>query len=408
MRLWLLLFLVGLPAAAQAQDRRPAVSGDRPVAASGFQVSVFARGVGSIEAMAVHGPSGDVLAIDSARGRVLRLRDRNKDGISEIKSTWLSGFDRPSGIAVGDDRIFIADARGVWHAPSGGGLTARAPAVLLADMTKVKTAPMPRPLALLDDGKTLLVGLSALSARDEEAAPAGSVIAVDTHTGRASVYASGLRSVTALSVSKDGKVAALVDESPPAADYVALIEKGGFYGWPYAYGSQTPVVGLARRDPYKVATMRAPLFTLGDKNAGTALLMPWGSGGGGPGTGDITLIAGERSLNILLYNPATAMLGDEEASPDEMLSGFGSSRGAMWGEPSALVYDGFGGLLVGDRFAQTVWRVSGSAPKIAPLPPVEAEPDLTPDAPQDLTPDVKKPLKFRSQTGGARPVGEDR
>lgn len=91
-----------LTGGAAAQDRRAAVAADRPVAALGFTVEVFARGVGTVEAMAVHKQSGDVFSVDGTRGRILRLRDRNSDGVSEMKSTYLSGFDRPSGIAISD------------------------------------------------------------------------------------------------------------------------------------------------------------------------------------------------------------------------------------------------------------------------------------------------------------------
>ena len=406
-----LIAVLALP--ASAQDRRAAVSGDRPVTAQGYQVSVFAKSIGQVEAMALHDPSGDLLVLDSARGRVLRLRDRNKDGISEMKSTWLSGFDRPSGIAVGDGRVFIADARGLWHAPIAGGLTARAPAALLADLTKVKTAPMPRPLALTDEGKTLLAGLSALSERSEEPLPAASIIAVDTQSGRASVWASGLRSVTALSVSQDGKVAAIVQENPPAPDYVAFIEKGGFYGWPYAYGRQTAAPDMGRGDPYKVATMRSPLFTLGVQRAGTGLLLPGSSGDKGLSeiSEKIVTIMGERSPNVLTISGAQAVTGGDISKETALLSGFATARGTAWGEPSALVYDGYGGLLVGDRFAQTVWRISVSAPKpekpvATPEPEPVADALLPPEAEEE--PENKKPQKFRSQIGGARPVGEDR
>ncbi len=405
---------------ASAQERRTAVKSDRPVAAAGYDVGVYARGVGVIEAMAVHAESGDILSVDSARGRVLRLRDRNGDGISEIKSTYLSGFDRPSGIAIFGKTVFISDAGGIWSAALTPGLTARAPATRLADLTKVKTAPMPRPITVIDDGKALLVGLGAMSARKDEPLPAASLIKVDTQTGRAMLFASGLRRVTALRMTAGGKVAALVSEAAPAPDYFALINEGEFYGWPYGYGAQVPVPGQTRKDPYKIAAMRPPLFDLQAGRAGTGVILPGDLGDAVPADlqGKMMLIKGERSLSVSAFDFGAAMLSFDDAEQVTLLSGFATERGAAWGQPSALAVDTSGGILVADRWSETIWRITQASPE--PEAPENTEPDLAQaddkdgreetDAEKvggkksdDAADETDKPLTFRTQNGRTRP-----
>lgn len=403
----------GLTAYADpAVQRRAATSSDVPVAGDGYAVNAFARGVGAARALAVHAPSGDVLVLDGARGRVLRLKDRNRDGISEMKSTYLSGFDRPSGMTLSETHIYISDAAGVWRAPLSAGLTARTPATLLADLSKVDTAVTPRPLALIEEGKALLIGLGAKSAREQEPAPAASLVRIDIATGRAALYAGGLRRVMALRAAPEGKVAALISESAPAPDYFTLIDKGGFYGWPYAYGEQVPIAGQARKAPYKIAGMRAPLLSFDGKTVGADMLMPWETRAAGAAAGlagKSILIIGEgrpnlRGPNVIAMDLAGGILGGEGAAGAPILSGFAPPRGSIWGQPSALAISPTGALLVADRWSETIWRVT-TAPIITE-PEIEKEAEPEPKVEPEKADDA--PVKFRSQTGRTRPLGEDR
>lgn len=396
--LFIALCALCLPAPAPAFGQ----TAGRAVPAEGLAVNEFAKGLGAVEAIAVHAPSGDVFALDSRRGRVLRLRDRTGAGQSQMKSTYLSGFDRPSGLAITDTRIFVSDAAGIWTATLTGGLAARKPARLLADLTRVETAVIPRPIAVTAGGESLLIGLGALTDRSNESAPAASVVKVDIATGKASLYASGLKQVTALQVLKDGKVAALVSEEAPAPDYMALISQGGFYGWPYAYGAQVPVAGTSAKDPYKIITMREPLFDLGARKAGTAFLMPNDNVAAPQMTGRMIAIVGERSLNITAIDLSSAVLGSDALSPALVLGGFQPDRARAWAEPSALAFDTRGALLVGDRLTGTIWRVT-QAPVV-----IESEPQIPdPEIVDEAKPVEDEPVTFRTQNGRTRQKDKD-
>lgn len=103
--------------------------GARPKAPPGFRVSAFARGLAGPRSLAVL-PNGDVLVAEtraapaqaaevstgggSGMDRVTLLRDADRDGVAEQQFTLIEGLDRPSGILLRRDRLYVAGADAVW------------------------------------------------------------------------------------------------------------------------------------------------------------------------------------------------------------------------------------------------------------------------------------------------------
>ena len=390
-----------------------------PLAGQGLEVSAYVNGLGEISALAFEPQTGDVFALDQSRGRVIRLRDRRGDGRLDLKSTYVSGFHQPSGLAVGAAYIYVADVKGVWQIALTKGLSQSTPARLLADLTKLPVSPAAlRPLALSPDQTLVYVGLGTKQERAEVPAPLASIVKVDTRTGRASIHATGLRHVTALSMSSMGKLAANVDETLPASDMIVMPVADGFYGFPYAHGDQQPVDGLARQARYQVAKTIAPLVPFtpaqnSDRQIGSALLMPW----------DLSRLdawpevyagqalvafAGSRPRIESLDLAGLAFEDSVDAMPLVILDGFSSSRGQVYGQPTAMTVDGGGGLLVADSMSGTIWRLKPAAPILKNLPTVNGPlpTDLAQDKadPQDVAteePVLESPRTFRR--GGSVP-----
>ncbi len=385
-----------------------------PLPAPGYQVSLFARKVGVVEAMAGH-HTGDIFSLDAARGRVLRLRDRNRDGALDIKSTYLDGFTRPTGIAIIGDSLFVADSNAVWRVPISSGMIASAPAALLADLSKTKTAPFPRPLEPSPDGQALYLGLAALAPRALESPPAASIVTINVTTGNAALYASGLRRVQALSVSPSGQVYALVSESAPARDYIAKVEKDSFHGWPYAHGDHVIAKGFGEGEVERLSAMTPPLLALGDKDMGVDFLMPWELGRGELGRGEreggkpanrpranvrinsrnkaaappdsapataralIAYACNASSRIISEIDMADVSYGSGSGNPRERLMGTTNRRGICSNSAGALAVDASGAVLLADKGSGTIWRISK-----APKPIVELEPKPEPETKAEL------------------------
>jgi glucose/arabinose dehydrogenase len=109
--------------------------GARPKAPPGFRVAAFARGLAGPRSLAVL-PNGDVLVAEagarpapppglaqavevstglgSGADRVTLLRDADRDGVAEQQFTLIDGLDRPSGILLRRDKLYVASADAVW------------------------------------------------------------------------------------------------------------------------------------------------------------------------------------------------------------------------------------------------------------------------------------------------------
>jgi len=385
-----------------------------PEAGEGLVVTPYVTSVGNITVLLYDQESRDVLALDTDRGRVLRLRDRDSDGTLDLKSTYASHFTAPTGMALSGGMLYIADTRGVWKLPFTQSLASTQPPQLLADLSKLPEKATGRKLAVLPDGKSLLLSIGVTGDRSEVAPPLASLLTIDTVTGRAKIYARGLRDITALSVSEGGKIAALVNETQPAFDYLAMVESEGFYGYPYAHGNAQPIAGLARKAPYKAASMRAPLAMFEGDGLGETLLMPWDAARlkTFPKTYDGRALIIFRAPNprIEAVDLAGLAFENDSAQPLSVLGGFTGFRGHVYGAPSAMGIDHAGGLLVADGQNGMIWRIS-AAPILKVMPDIEEEPEpednsdpAEDETPPSLLPEEtveEEPLKFRR--GGTRP-----
>jgi glucose/arabinose dehydrogenase len=118
--------------------------GTRPKAPPGFGVSAFARGLAGPRSLAVL-PNGDVLVAEtgggpaqavaattargSGAGRVTLLRDADRDGVAEQQFTLIEGLERPCGLLLRRDRLYVAGAEALWSFS------------FLVGQTRVNTAP---------------------------------------------------------------------------------------------------------------------------------------------------------------------------------------------------------------------------------------------------------------------------
>lgn len=385
-----------------------------PEAGEGLVAAPYVTSVGNITVLLYDEESRDVLALDTDRGRVLRLRDRDGDGTLDLKSTYASQFTAPTGMALSGGTLYVADTRGVWKLPLTQSLASTQSPQLLADLSKLPAKATGRRLAVMPDGKSLLLSIGVIGERTETASPLASLLSIDTVTGRAQIYARGLRDISAMSVSGGGKITALVNEVEPASDYLTFVESEGFYGYPYAHGNAQPIASLARKAPYKAASMRVPLAVFDGEVLGEALLMPWD-------TARLKFFPQRYHGRALLIFSAPrpridavdlAGLAFENTSSESLsvLSGFTGFRDTIYGVPSAMGIDHAGGLLVADGQNGMIWRVS-AAPILEVVPDIEEGPKSEDDSdpaedetPPSLLPEErveKEPLKFRR--GGTRP-----
>lgn len=100
------------PFATESASKRPQVVAipQNPVlrVPSGFTVNVYADGLDAPRWLALT-PDGDVLVTETRQNRIRLLRDRNGDGVADVRKTFASsqnGLNIPFGMAFGGNSFF--------------------------------------------------------------------------------------------------------------------------------------------------------------------------------------------------------------------------------------------------------------------------------------------------------------
>ncbi|WP_299904441.1 sorbosone dehydrogenase family protein [uncultured Paracoccus sp.] len=373
--------------------------GHKPQTAPGLKVNAFAEGLAHPRWIEVL-PNGDVLvaealqeerpprdlmdramvgtmkraaAVGKSANRISLWRDRDGDGVAEIRHDFLTGQRQPFGMALVDGTFYVGNTDGIVAFPYAEG----------ADRIEGKGRKLvdfkpgghwTRSLIVSPDRQRIYAGVGSLSnigdqgmAEEEGRA---SIWELDPASGQAREFATGLRNPVGLAWEpqtgalwtvvneRDG----LGDETPP--DYLTSVKDGGFYGWPYSYWGQT-VDDRVAQDAALVARAITPDYALGGHTASLGLC--WMPEGTLPGFGAGMVIGQHGSWNRstlsgykLIFVPFAG--GRPSGPPRDILSGF-LSPDEKWsyGRPVGVVVGPDGkSLLMADDVGNVIWRVTGA------------------------------------------------
>ncbi|MCE7998926.1 MAG: sorbosone dehydrogenase [Rhodobiaceae bacterium] len=364
------------PYATKSVGNRPVVI-DRPAGAQlrvpeGFEVSLFADGLQHPRGMVV-APDGAVFITEANVGQVTRLADLDGDGRIDTKTVFARDFRLPSGIAIHEGDLYIADERAVWWLGSVEGrdiAEGRRP-ITRAGALGDAGGHWTRMLRFAPDGKSFFVSVGSESNVNEEPQPRASIQRFDLESGAQTVFASGLRNPIGLAFypgsarlftvvnERDG----LGDELVP--DYLTEVTESGFYGWPYAYlGSNAdPKFGEIRPD--LVATTLKPDVLFAAHSAALDLVFYDGTLFPATYHGD-AFVAFHGSWNASEptgYKVVRVPFKDGEpvGTYETFVAGFwteGDTPARVWGRPAGLTLTQDGHLLVADDEGGTIWKVS--------------------------------------------------
>ena len=394
------------PSASNPPDYAPVPEGAPLRLPPGFSANRFAHGLDHPRWLAV-APNGDVFLAESGAGKVTVLRDADGDGAAEARATFASGLAEPHGMAFQGGFLYVADTEAVWR-------FAWRPGQLEAAAAKERVTPegalgdarghSSRTLALHPDGARLYVGIGSSGNLLEDPEPRATVreIGIDGSGGRS--FATGLRNPVGLAFrpgteelwtvvnERDGMGEELVP------DYLARLQEGGFYGWPYAYLGPNPQPGFAERRPDLVGKTLPPDLLFRSHSAplglafydgaafpaeyrGNAFVALHGSWNAAEPRGYFVArvpFEGGRPVGHYEVFASGFVVGTAETSLlhagwDVLATGFseralknlkrslalGARNPALvWGRPAGLAVAKYGSLLIADDVARVVWRVS--------------------------------------------------
>jgi len=344
---------------------------------AGFDVQEFASGFERPRYM-ILGPSGEILMSDSTRpGRVYALVDRNRDNrISEDeKKEILNGLDRPFGLALWKDYLYVAETTSVKrYRYDSKKLEASQPEEIVP-LKEAATGHWTRTILFDRKGEKfyLAVGSQSNVSPGEPEIRAAILRFNPDGTGREFI-ATGTRNPIGLDFypgtdtlwaavqERDG----LGDDLVP--DYFTSIRPGGFYGWPYAYigPNEDPRNKGQRPDlvaktivpdvvlPAHVAVLDARFYTgkqFPEKYRGGAFLAFHGSW--------------NRAQRVGYSVAFIPFRNGKPAGPlEDFLTGFllDPSKKEVWGRPVGLLELRDGSLLVSDDGGNRLWRITYSKP----------------------------------------------
>jgi glucose/arabinose dehydrogenase len=345
-------------------------SGALPKVPDGFGVSVFADGLAHARWMTV-APNGDVFLAQSDAGRVVVLRpSRNGTHAAKI-ATFAAGFDRPHGLALHDGALYVADVKSLWRLHwSEGALKASGKRARVADTTPALGPGHFTRDIVFDSKGTLYLTVGSRNNVSEEPLPYASVQIVNA-SGSLSPFAIGLRNPVGIAFypstddlyvtvnERDG----LGDDLPP--DYLTRIQKGYFFGWPYAYIGNHPDPDYGKKRPDLVVKTKVPDVLFHAHSAPLGLVFYDGNQFPAEYRGNafVSLHGSWNDAHPTGYKVVRVKFtnGRPENAYENFLTGFwdgSTSPARVWGRPVGLVVAKDGSLLIADDVGGTVWRVA--------------------------------------------------
>ncbi|EIM30603.1 PQQ-dependent sugar dehydrogenase [Microvirga lotononidis] len=374
---------------------------ETPKVASGLKVQAMARDLANPRVVYPL-PNGDVLVVESggpgtdpnhrpkdlimgwimsyahgdtqAGNRITLLRDADGDGAPEMKTVFIDHLNSPYGVVLVGQDLYVANTDAIMRYRYTDGQTQiTEPGTKLTDLpggpinhhwTKALTAS--------PDGSLLYVGVGSNSNITENGMEAekdrAAVWEVDRATGRARVFAGGIRNPTSLAFEPKTNVLWAVanerDELGPnlVPDYLTSVREGAFYGWPYSYFGQHVDPRVMPQRPDLVASAVVPDYALSSHVAplgltfytGTSLPDAYRGGAfiGEHGSWDRNQFSGYKVVYVPFEN------GKPNGKAQDVLTGFLAGEDSVHGRPVGVAVDRTGALLVADDLGNAVWRVT--------------------------------------------------
>lgn len=340
-----------------------------PHAPPGFSVSVFAEHVGNARWLTV-APNGDVFLAASGNGKIMMLRDQTGVGAATKISTFAAGLSKPHGMAFRGGALYVADLRAVWRYPYRDGDTvAREPPMRVTAASDLRPGGHWTREIVFDAKGRLFLAIGSIGDVADNEPPTSATVQLVGQEGRMTTFAAGLRNVVGMAVQPGtGQLWGTVNERdglggglPP--DYLTRIDKGDFYGWPYAYVGPHPDPAYGKQRPDLVAKTRMPDVLFEPHSAPLAVVFYDGSQFPPEYRGDAFVALHGSGPYDRPYGYKVVRVRFANGMPiggyEDFLTGFvlaGTDPPKVWGTPSGLAVAKDGSLLVADE--EAVWRVA--------------------------------------------------
>jgi len=306
---------------------------------------------------------------------IILLRDLDMDGIYESRHMYLTELRQPLGMLVMKDRFYVANTDGVLHFPYNPEDT-----IITAPGTKILSLPAggynnhwARNIIANPQQTKIYVSVGSASNNAEygliEEYHRANILEIDPDGRGEIIYAAGLRNPVGMDWDPaTGQLWTAVNERDEledewVPDYATSVQRGGFYGWPYACFGPVEDPRMEGQRPDLVEKTIVPDIPLGAHTTSLGLVF-YKSDHFPPKYKNGLFISQQGSWSKselvgykVVFVPFSK--GKPSGPPEDFLTGFttSSDNNEVHGRPVCTAVLPDGSLLVSDDAAKTIWQV---------------------------------------------------
>ncbi len=330
----------------------------------GFQISVYADGLDGPRMIAI-GPDGHPYVAERDAGRVLRLPDRDADGVADGVEVVAAGLAQPSSLAFAPDgALYVAETERVFRlsAPDSAGVYQEREVVIDGLPGGGHTT---RTLLFSPDGETLFVSIgSSCNVCLEEDERRAAIVRYNPDGSGEAVYAAGLRNAVGITIrpgteelwaTNNGRDW-LGDDLPPETVY--RVETGRDYGWPRCHSGR--IIDPEFGSPEACDGVPDPVVEMQAHSAPLGLTFYDGNQFPETYRGDLFVAfhgSWNRSEPTGFKVVRIPMEGDRAGPVQDFAVGWLREDGSRWGRPVDLAVTPAGGMLVSDDSGGVIYHI---------------------------------------------------
>jgi len=356
----------GLPTtpAAQVEPTRVIPSADAISLPPGFGISIFAQGLRDPRMMAL-GSDGYLYVAERGAGRIVRLPDRDHDGVADAVVVVAEDLSAPSSIAFyRDGSLYVGETKRVLRlsAPDERGLFQEQQVIVDGLPSGGHNT---RTVLFSPDWSSLFVSIgSSCNVCVEEDQRRATIMRYNPDGSGEQVYAQGLRNAVGITFRPgSGELWAtnngrdrLGDDQPPETVY--QIREGDNAGWPYCHSGR--IVDPDYGSPTACDGVVAPAVEMQAHSAPLGLTFYSGSQFPEEYWGDL-FIAFHGSWNRAVptgYKLVRVPMQDGRAGQvRDFATGWLRANSSQWGRPVDVLTGAGGSLFVSDDSGGTIYRI---------------------------------------------------
>jgi glucose/arabinose dehydrogenase/mono/diheme cytochrome c family protein len=347
----------------------------RLTVAPGYGLTLFAGHVSGARMLRMTA-AGDLLVATPGAGQVLWLaRDADSDGASDDRRVLLEDLDSPNGLDLHDGYLYVAEQGQVGRVrfDDATGRIDGAYDVIIKGLPKGGNH-WKKTIRFGPDGYLYMAIGSSCNVCSESDDRRAALLRYTADGTFVDTYATGLRNSAGFAWrDADGELYAtdngrdlLGDDFPPCE--LNRIERGGFYGWPYANGDRVPDPDLGAGREAVIAASIPPVFAFRAHNAPLGIVF-LKSAKQTPALRGAALVALHGSWNRTQKDgyKVVSLRWDAGGTirADDFMTGF-LSGSAVIGRPAELAEGADGAIYVSDDYADVVYKITpGGAASVA-------------------------------------------